>query len=191
MDEVTRQLALIQFGVFAKSPHDSDVRAICQFMVSALEGKESVEAMRRVIQALEPFCSLRPGEAANGEGPESAMRGLCASVVAQLKALCVEDTKRSFIYYPEIKHEVRGTSIKGEVVQGHLGCTYGTSLYEFHYEYPIEGAGCAKDSIIVLIPGSEPVPIFDYCREDGLVVVCNRCGEEITYTCDFDCGRFR
>lgn len=192
VNDLANQLALIQFGVFAKMTGNEDVRAIGEFMVSAIEGKQGPEQMRRVIRVLEPMCAAPPWSP-NGEGgengPVALYRELCAAAVARLRLLCAEGAEQTVLYCPNIEHEVRGTSIRGDVVQGHLGGGYGTSMYDFHGEYPIDGMACRKSTIAVLVPGREPVPLFDYCREHGIVVVCQRCGEDITYQAEYGCGR--
>ncbi len=98
------------------------------------------------------------------------------------------DGKKCFDYYPRLS-DVEGPRDPGrnEVLRGPLTCTYGSSLYEFHWEYPIKGFGVRKDLIAVITRDDTRVPLFDWCRANDLIVFCNRCGLEITYEVSKNC----
>ena len=73
--------------------------------------------------------------------------------------------------------EVRAVDGDGELHIGTIKTTYGTSLYDFHYEWPIDGMGVRKDRIEVFPPdGSPPEPILDWLRKEGRVIFCYKCG---------------
>jgi hypothetical protein len=73
--------------------------------------------------------------------------------------------------------EVRAVDDAGELHVGTIKTTYGTSLYDFHYEWPIDGMGVRKDLIEVFPPDGGPaVPILDWLRKEGRVIFCYRCG---------------
>ena len=95
---------------------------------------------------------------------------------------------RIFRYFPAPEF-VEGfeSRVKKKIIQGKLKTTYGSSLYEFHWEYPIEGIGVKKDLIYVKNKAGEKSPLFDWCRENEIIVYCNRCGLEITYEVSKDC----
>lgn len=75
----------------------------------------------------------------------------------------------------------------GRLLRGALKCTYGTSLYEFHWEYPIEGFGVRKNLITAIADDGARVPLLDWCRENDVIVFCSRCGLDITYEVSRDC----
>jgi hypothetical protein len=57
------------------------------------------------------------------------------------------------------------------------GSGYGTSMYEPHFEWPINGMGVRKDHIEVVVDDGGPgVPIFQWLREEGKVYTCRHCG---------------
>jgi hypothetical protein len=85
-------------------------------------------------------------------------------------------------YYPSIQAEVEGLGkTPGQLHRGRIACGFGTSMYEFHHEYPIEGTGVRKDTIVVLEADGSRTPVFEWCRRRDVLVVCTRCGEDITY----------
>ncbi len=67
-----------------------------------------------------------------------------------------------------------GRSDEG-VLQGEIKTTFGTSLYEFHQELPIDGTGVPKDRIEVLEQG-QSIPLFQWLKNQGTIVLCQRCG---------------
>lgn len=92
----------------------------------------------------------------------------------------LKDGPPVFHYMPRLDLPVevkRGASHS----RGRLGGGYGTSLYESHYEYPVDGTGLQKDLIFVVEGSETRTPIFEWCRNSGAVVVCTRCGDDITY----------
>ena len=72
-------------------------------------------------------------------------------------------------------------------MKGELKTVYGSSLYEFHREYPIEGFGIRKDLISVITEENEKIPIMDWCKQNEIIVYCNRCGLDITFEVSMDC----
>ena len=73
--------------------------------------------------------------------------------------------------------EVRAVDQHNELHIGKIKTTYGTSLYNFHYEWPIEGAGVRKDLIEVFPPeGGKPEPILEWLRKQNRVIFCYHCG---------------
>jgi len=101
------------------------------------------------------------------------------------------DGRKFFKYFPRIA-KVEGPSFhkKDELIRGALGCgdaNVGFSLYDFHWEYPIEGFGVKKDLISVIMDDNSKKPLLDWCEENDIVVFCNRCGLEITYEVSKNC----
>jgi hypothetical protein len=96
--------------------------------------------------------------------------------------------RRFFIYYPRLP-DVEGPHDQGggSLLRGALTCTYGTSLYEFHWEYPVRGFGVRKDLISVIADDGTRYPLLAWCESHDIIVVCNRCGLEITYEVSKDC----
>lgn len=73
--------------------------------------------------------------------------------------------------------EVRAVDEKGDLHMGKIKTTYGTSLYDFHYEWPIDGTGVRKDLIEVFPPdGGPPQPILEWLRKEGRIIMCYHCG---------------
>jgi hypothetical protein len=70
---------------------------------------------------------------------------------------------------------VQGRDDQGVLHQGKIETTYGSSLYDYHYEWPIKGMGVRKDKIKVLHDGVE-TPIFEWLREKEITVFCYHCG---------------
>lgn len=104
--------------------------------------------------------------------------------------------RKFFKYYPHVnKAEGFEERIMNKLMVGAISPGYGTSLYEFHWEYPIEGAGIRKDLISVITEKNERIPIMDWCEQNDIIVFCNRCGLDITYKVSKDCpfrkGRFK
>jgi hypothetical protein len=142
---------------------------------------------------LETRARIDPAE---HEDPDAAalVRSTAASVLAHLQGLCAPPGGESFIYHPVLPFQVEGPATgDGELVRGDLGCSYGTSMYDFHCQYPIVnedgcGVGCRKDGIVVLLPDGVRQPLFEYCRERRIRVTCNRCGQDITYETESTCA---
>ena len=73
--------------------------------------------------------------------------------------------------------EVRAVDGGGELHIGTIKTTYGTSLCDFHYEWPIDGMGVRKDRIEVFpTDGSPPEPILDWLRKEDRIIICHHCG---------------
>jgi hypothetical protein len=52
---------------------------------------------------------------------------------------------------------------------------YGTSLYNFHFEFPVSGFGVRKDEIFVVEDDCR-TPILDWLKLRSTRVICTRCG---------------
>ena len=103
-------------------------------------------------------------------------------------SLQMPDGRKFFKYYPMVKRaEGFEARVSAKVIQGTLKTGYGSSLYEFHREYPIEGMGIRKDLISVITEDNEKIPMLDWCRQHDIIVYCNRCGLDITYEVSMDC----
>jgi len=61
------------------------------------------------------------------------------------------------------------------VQKGKLGCTYGTSLYNFHIEWPVAGTGIEKTRLFVLNDG-RMTPATEFIRGRRDLYFCSRCG---------------
>jgi len=96
--------------------------------------------------------------------------------------------RKFFRYFPIVKRaEGFEDRVRNKLMEGALKTGYGSSLYEFHWEYPIEGAGIKKDQISVITNENERIPILDWCKQNDIIVFCNRCGLDITYEVSKDC----
>jgi len=93
-----------------------------------------------------------------------------------------------FKYFPRINRaEGFEDRYLKKIMVGAIKPGYGTSLYEFHLEYPIEGAGIRKNLICVITKENERIPMLEWCRQNDIIVFCNRCGLDITYEVSRDC----
>jgi len=103
-------------------------------------------------------------------------------------SLQLTEGRKFFKYFPMVK---RAEGFEGRVLNklmvGAINPGYGTSYYEFHWEYPIEGAGIKKDLISVITDENEKIPMLDWCQQNDVVVFCNRCGLDITYEVSKEC----
>ena len=73
--------------------------------------------------------------------------------------------------------EVRAVDKHNGLHIGTIKSTYGSSLYNFHYEWPIEGTGVRKDLIEIFPPdGGKPEPILEWLRNENKVILCYHCG---------------
>lgn len=96
--------------------------------------------------------------------------------------------QKFFKYFPRVKRaEGFEERVDKKMIHGALKPGYGLSLYEFHLEYPIEGFGIRKDLISVITNENEKIPIMDWCKQNDIIVFCNRCGLDITFTVSTDC----
>ena len=96
--------------------------------------------------------------------------------------------QKFFKYFPRVKRaEGFEERVYKKMMQGALEPGYGLSYYEFHLEYPIEGCGIRKDLISVITDENEKIPIMDWCKQNDIIVFCDRCGLDITYTVSTDC----
>jgi hypothetical protein len=109
-------------------------------------------------------------------------------------SLKLPEGQKFFRYYPRVERaEGFKDPVKNKVLQGAFKTGYGTSLYDFHREYPIEGIGIRKNLISVITDDNEKILVMEWCKQNDFVVFCNRCGLDITYTnandCPFTIGR--
>lgn len=82
----------------------------------------------------------------------------------------------------------RGIDTDGDLQEGKIETTYGTSLYDFHYEWPIKGMGVRKDQLQVLHDGVE-TPIFDWLHHNQITVYCHHCGGILSDRVERRCPR--
>jgi len=96
--------------------------------------------------------------------------------------------QKFFRYYPRIAC-VEGPNRfnRNKMITGSLRHNQFLSIYNFHWEYPIEGFGVKKDLISVISQDKGKVPLLDWCQENDIIVFCNRCGLEITYDVSRSC----
>jgi len=97
------------------------------------------------------------------------------------------DGPKVYKYYPRLI-DVEGPSRlkKGEISRGRLTHTY-TSIFQFHFENPIEGFGIQKDLISVVEEDGTRTHLFDWCRKHEVYAYCGLCGLDITYEVSKDC----
>ena len=108
--------------------------------------------------------------------------------MCQLLSMRMPGGQKLFAYYPKLKL-AEGTDERypERILQGTTKTGYGTSLYEFHREYPIEGIGIRKDNISVITADNQKIPLLEWCKQNEIVVYCNRCGLDITYEVSKNC----
>jgi hypothetical protein len=105
----------------------------------------------------------------------------------QALSLRLRDGPKLYKYYPRLM-DVEGPNRfkRGETTRGRL-THYIASIFEFHFEYPIEGFGIQKDLISVVEEDGTRTQLFDWCRQHEVFVFCGRCGLNITYEVSRDC----
>jgi hypothetical protein len=186
---IDEQLGLLQLEQIARAlAPQVDLRKILRFVQRAAQGQETPEAIRRARKRLESYIARHN----HLPTPEVGIARNAKTVFVQgaLKILdrALDSSVERYMYYPPLTDvEVLPEKEGEELRRGALRSGYGTSMYEFHYEYPVEGGGARKDRILVVLPDGRRQPIFDYCRERRIVVYCNRCGGDITYEVSIDC----
>lgn len=103
-------------------------------------------------------------------------------------SLHLPEGQKFFKYFPMVKKaEGFKDCILNTLMVGEIKPRYGTSIYEFHWEYPIEGFGIKKDLISVIIHDNQRIPMLDWCKQNDIIVFCNSCGLDITYEVSRDC----
>lgn len=75
---------------------------------------------------------------------------------------------------------------EGSLIRGAFGYMYG-SIYEFHFEYPIGGYGVRKNLISVVDADGKLTPLFDWIRDQQIIVWCSRCGLDISCEISRNC----
>ena len=107
--------------------------------------------------------------------------------VCLIISMHLPEGQKFFRYYPKV-HKAEGfDNRKNKMKEGVFKTGYGSSLYEFHLEYPIEGIGIKKDLISVITTDNKRIPMLEWCKLNDIVVFCNRCGLEITQEVNKDC----
>ena len=98
------------------------------------------------------------------------------------------DGQKFFRYYPKIELAEGPNRFKGnQIIRGSITYQMFASVYEFHFEYPIEGTGVKKDEIMVITGSGSKISVFDWCKTHDVIVFCNRCGLDITYEVSRNC----
>jgi hypothetical protein len=135
-------------------------------VVSANTGAPRVETELAVAEA----CCGRPYAGAN-----------CLACSPN-DALDAQYANQQYLYYPPLP-DAEGPNPKdpSKTMRGAIQAGYGSSHYEFHYEYPINGIGVRKDLITVIASTGTRIPLFVFCRRHGITVTCRHCGQDITY----------
>ena len=86
------------------------------------------------------------------------IRSKLANVCWRL-SLQLPEGRKFFRYFPIVKRaEGFEDRVRNKMMVGAIKPGYGTSYYEFHWEYPIEGAGVRKDLISVITDKNERIP---------------------------------
>jgi hypothetical protein len=185
--KLTLQLLELQAKAECKcEKFPKELQALASLSLAAINGEIAPEEMAKIAAELEELRrnieKLKDQRAYSGGYISSLARAL------RVLHLCNPDDRKICEYYPEIRDaEAPDPKKPGEMLRGPIVCGYGTSMYEFHYEYPINGMGVRKDLIKVVNPDGARTPIFDWCRENNVVVLCNRCGNDITYEVSMEC----
>jgi len=108
--------------------------------------------------------------------------------VCYILSFRLPEGRKFFRYFPIVKRaEGFEDRVRNKMMVGALKTGYGSSLYEFHWEYPIEGIGIRKNLISVITDENERIPMLDWCKQNDITVFCNRCGLDITYEVSKDC----
>jgi hypothetical protein len=137
--------------------------------------------------AVDLWRSLGSNEAERNDLGLIDVRKKLANVCWRL-SLQLPEGQKFFTYYPRVQRaEGFEERVTKKIKRGALKTVYGSSLYEFHREYPIEGFGIRKDLISVITDENEKIPIMDWCKQNEIVVYCNRCGLDITFEVSMDC----
>jgi hypothetical protein len=161
--------------------HDQPMehRKVAALYVQQHGDRKSLDALIQIVKG--------PWEKEN-DTPYLTFRRLVANTCYFLWTLKVKEGPPVFSCFPKIDTEVEVAIGPGRVRRGQLTTArVGTSLFEFHYEYPVWSPqqdfvkGHPKNEILVLVPDGGRIPIFDWCRQRHVTVICNRCGEDITY----------
>ena len=110
-----------------------------------------------------------------------------AASACTLLSLDLSEGQKFFKNIPRVGNaEGPHPRIEGEIIRGAFNYMY-RSIYEFHREYPIEGFGVRKDLISVIEEEEIRTPMFDWLREQDVVVWCSGCGLEVTYEVSRNC----
>jgi len=169
-------------------PLEIGYRASCTIAQAARAGKiQKIEAPRVYAALVKFWKSLGLSTIDRYEEALFPVRKDLARCCWSLSRLLPEGRK-FFDYYPRLSNVVGPHCLKkNESLRGALKCGYGSSLYEFHWEYPIEGFGVRKDLIDVITTGNARKPLLEWCKDNDIIVFCNRCGLEITYEVSKNC----
>ena len=100
--------------------------------------------------------------------------------------------QRFFSNYPKIELAEGPNRFKGnQKIRGRISSRLFSSVFEFHWEYPIEGCGVRKDQISVITDSGAKISLFDWCEAKEIIVFCTRCGLDITFEVSKNCPHRR
>ena len=100
--------------------------------------------------------------------------------------------QKFYRYHPKIELAEGPNRFKGnQIIRGSISYQMYASVYEFHFEYPIEGTGVKKDEIMVITGSGSKISVLDWCEANDVIVFCNRCGLDITFEVSRNCPRRR
>ena len=117
--------------------------------------------------------------------PRIKLARQCLSVSPRLP-----EGQKFFCYHPKVKLAEGPNRFKNdEIIRGAITYKMFHSVYEFHYEYPIEGYGVQKDLISVITESGDKISILDWCKANDIIVYCRRCGLDITFEVSRNCPR--
>jgi hypothetical protein len=111
-------------------------------------------------------------------------RHVRVSAARLLRLLCriTEGAPTVFSCYPALRRPVLVASLSSpdEFTFGNLRTTYGTSMFDAHVEYPVDGDGVAKARLFVDVDGTRIVPLLEHLASSSMIVTCHRCGADVT-----------
>jgi hypothetical protein len=115
---------------------------------------------------------------------EANQRLVRVSAARLLRLLCriTEGAPTVFSCYPALRQPVlvASSTTSGTYTLGQLRTTWGTSMFEAHIEYPVDGMGTPKDRIYVDVDGTRVVSLLEFLVSSSIVVTCHRCGVDVT-----------
>ena len=104
----------------------------------------------------------------------------------------VRNLSKNHSYYPSIGDDGLVVEVLADAAgfpAGHRGvvCTsYGTGMYDWHLELPVDGSGVPHAEVAVVERHESgevtKTPYFEWCRRLGLCITCSRCGLNILET---------
>ena len=104
----------------------------------------------------------------------------------------VRKLRKNHFYYPSIGDDCLVVEVLAEAAgfqAGHRGVVrtgYGTSMYDWHLELPVDGSGVPHAHVAVVERHETgevtKTPYLEWCRRLGLCITCSRCGLNILET---------